>query len=238
MSPVVCIPHAGGGASTFVPWQRALGHRVLAVTLPGREGRIGEPPLERITDMAEWVVADLRRREIEDAVLFGHSMGALVAYEVARRLPRSASPAIAQLVVSGCQCPAAFSADHLSEIADDDAFLHAVSAYGGLPAGLIACDELKAYAVSVLRADLGACDRYHHEPGPPLSIPVLAFAGTEDARVPVRDVMGWGGFTDSDFELRSLPGGHFFLTQHMDAMLAEIRCRSERHGCRDELALR
>jgi surfactin synthase thioesterase subunit len=238
MSPLVCIPHAGGGASTFVPWQRVLGKRVLAVTLPGREARIGEPPLERITDMAEWLVADLLRREVEDAVLFGHSMGALVAYEVARRLPRSASSAIARLVVSGCQCPTAFSADRLSEIADDDDFLRAVSDYGGLPAGLLACDELKAYAVSVLRADLAACDRYHHEPGPPLSIPVLAFAGTEDARVPVRDVMGWGGITDSAFELRPLPGGHFFLAHHMDTMLSEIRRRSDGHARLDEPALR
>lgn len=230
MSPLVCIPHAGGGAYTFVPWQRTLGHRVLAVTLPGRESRICEPPLARITDMAAWVVADLLRREVEDAVLFGHSMGALVAYEVARRLPRSASPAIARLVVSGCQCPSAFSPDRLSEIDDDDAFLHAVSEYGGLPAGLLACEELKAYAVSVLRADLAACDRYQYKPGPPLSIPVLAFAGRQDARVSLAEMGGWSKHTTSAFDLRVLPGGHFFLADHMDAMLSAILNWNEEHG--------
>ena len=230
MSPLVCIPHAGGGASTFAPWQRALGNRVLAVTLPGRESRIGEPPLKRIIDMAEWVAADLLQRRVEDSVLFGHSMGALVAYEVARRLPRSASSVIARLVVSGCQCPSIFSADHLSEIENDEAFLHAVSAYGGLPAGLLAYDELKVYATSVLRADLAACDRYQYKPGPPLSIPVLAFAGRQDARVSLAEMHGWSKHTTSAFDLKVLPGGHFFLTDHMDVMLSAILHWNEDHG--------
>ena len=163
-------------------------------------------------------------------MLFGHSMGALVAYEVARRLPRSASSVIARLVVSGCQCPSIFSADHLSEIDNDEAFLRAVSAYGGLPADLLACDELKAYAVSVLRADLSACDKYLYKAGPPLSIPVLAFAGGQDARVSLSEMEGWSKHTTSAFDLRVLPGGHFFLVDHMDSMLSAILNWNEEHG--------
>lgn len=235
MSLIVCISHAGGGASTFMPWQQILGPRLLAVTLPGRESRFAESPLASITDMASWVVADLLRRGVEDAVLFGHSMGALVAYEVARRLPRSTSSTVARLVVSGCQCPAAFSADRLSEIADDDEFLQAVSEYGGLPAGLLSCEELKAYAVSVLRADLAACDRYQYIPSLALTIPVLAFAGEQDVRTSLTEVQRWNEHTTSSFDLNVFPGGHFFLAEHMEAMLSAILNWSALHGYVDRL---
>lgn len=172
--------------------------------------------------MAECVAEELVRRGVHAAVLFGHSMGALVAFEAARILQLRDPWAIERLVVSGCQCPDVFSTDRLSEILNDDAFVRAVDAYGGLPTELLESEEWRAYAIPLLRADLAACDLYRYEPGPSLSIPILAFAGTEDGRAPVQDVLGWSAHTRGNFDQRVLPGGHFFIKKHMDTILAEI----------------
>jgi surfactin synthase thioesterase subunit len=220
---LVCIPHAGGGASAYARWRAHRDGEVIVVPLPGRDGDHAQAPLKSIGEMAHQAATFIEDRRLERVMLFGHSMGALVAYEAAKLLRDAAQSPIERLTVSGCQCPASFSSDRLSEIGDDEQFLRAVTEYGGLPRELLQDPAFIDYVLPILRADLAACDAYRYEPGEPLDIPILAFGGANDVRVPLHDVFGWRKFTSAQFDARVFPGGHFFINAHMDSVLAAIR---------------
>jgi surfactin synthase thioesterase subunit len=149
-----CLPYAGGGASVFAAWPRALGENieVNAVALPGRERRMAEEPAVDLRAVAEAIAA----RADRPYALFGHSMGAILAFEGARELRRAGSTLSVRLFVSGCQAPDLPRVDiayaGLSE-ADDDELLDRLVAGGGLPAEIMAERELLALLIPVFRAD-------------------------------------------------------------------------------------
>lgn len=224
--PLVCIPYAGAGPSVFARWRARFGGDLIAVSLPGREATYAQAPLTSIASMADLAAAVVEAHRVKRATLFGHSMGGLVAYEAAKLLRESRSIAIARLVVSGCQSPASPSRERLSAIVDDVEFMRAVAAYGGVPDQLVEDPVFVEYALPILRADLAATDAYQHRPGARLSIPILALGAEDDRLVPLHDLFGWRDFTSATFEARVFSGGHFFINEHTDAVLAMLRERS------------
>ncbi|MEV4492927.1 thioesterase domain-containing protein [Micromonospora coxensis] len=218
-----CLPYAGGGASVFRRWQDGLGTdvEVLPVQLPGRENRISEDPEFRVVDVASAIAGRVRG----PYVIYGHSMGGRVGFEVVRELRRSGAPLPLRLYVGGARAPhvtAPSLFDGLSRV-DDEELLRRLGAGGGLPAELLAHPELVELLLPLLRADFGRVDSYRYVPEEPLPVPIVAFSGRHDRAVTHAHSDAWRAHTAAGFALREIDGGHFFLTDQLPELLAAIR---------------
>lgn len=221
---LVCFPHAGGSASYFVPLARAHAPRVdvLAVQYPGRQDRRAEPAVGSIPELADSLAPELLPWTDRPFAFFGHSMGATLAFEVARRLEaRGVVPA--RLFVSARRGPTTHRGD-LLHLKGDDVLLDELKALGGTD--LRALDEeILGMVLPVLRADYRAVETYEYSPGPPLRTPITALIGDADPKVSEDEARTWGEHTTGGFELRVFPGGHFYLTDHAEAVNALIADR-------------
>lgn len=209
---LVCFPFAGGGAGVYKRWAEHLAGDVelLAVQLPGRENRVLVPPLRQLAQAADLLVSQLQRLPRRPTVFFGHSMGALLAYEAALRLPLGAD--LQQLVVSGRSGPHMPSTTPPVATLDDPAFLALLGGMGGTSAAVLNQPELMRLLLPMLRADFGMVDDYRPAPAAPtLSCPVLAVHGRDDPSTSVARMQAWATTTHAQFRLQEFPGGHFFL---------------------------
>ncbi|WP_428966225.1 thioesterase II family protein [Micromonospora fluostatini] len=225
---LLCFAHAGGSASFFRTWAPAVPGDVelVAVRYPGREDRILEPPATTMPQLAApiaEVVAELRGVPL---VLFGHSMGALVAYEVARRLP---ARHLTGLFVSGRAAPGAGGSEGLAT-ADDDALVDSLTELGHTPAEFLTRPELRDLVLPAYRADCGIVEGYDREwaerAAEALPIPLTVYHGVDDRDVDDRDAAGWASVTRSDFGVRAFPGGHFYLVEHADTLVSDLLSRA------------
>jgi pyochelin biosynthetic protein PchC len=219
---LVCLPHAGGSASFYFPVSRALAPdvEVLAVQYPGRQDRRAEPFVPTIAELADALSALLREKTDRPLALFGHSMGATVAYEVTRRLEAAGIPPSA-LFVSGRRAPSRYRSDGV-HTRSDEGVLAELRRLSGTEADLLGDEEVVRMILPALRNDYRAVETHQHVPGPPLSVPLTAFTGTEDPVAPLPDVEAWAEHTTGGFELVALPGGHFFLTGQQEAVLRKL----------------
>lgn len=220
---LVLLPHAGGSASFYLPLSQALSARaeVLTIQYPGRLDRLSEPCLDSIDDFAAGVLADLGPWLDRPIVLFGHSMGATVAFEVAGRLEREHGVVPRYLVVSGRREPADNRNDGV-HLRDDDGVLAEVAALSGTDPRVLAEPEMRAMILPALRADYRAVETYAYRPGPPLRCPILALTGDADPRVSVAEAGRWRAYTTGRFDLETFPGGHFYLTGQGDAVARAV----------------
>ncbi|WP_344942073.1 thioesterase II family protein [Sphaerisporangium flaviroseum] len=210
-----CLPYAGGAASAFWGMRKALADaaEVVPIHLPGRESRIAEPPRVSVGEIADEMASRTRR----PYAVYGHSMGARIAFEVVRELRRRALPLPVCLYVGGAHPP-----DRKVPIAaavdlPDDAFIDQLISRAGAREELRDMPELRELAMPVLRSDFGWIKEYRYTPEPPLDVPLVAFAGLDDAEVPPSVMLGWGRHTRSRFDLRAVRGGHLFLAdRHAD----------------------
>ncbi|MGW2330383.1 thioesterase II family protein [Streptomyces sp. NPDC001700] len=208
---LVCLPHAGGSASFYAGLGKALGPRVdtLAVQYPGRMDRLHERLLTRIDDLAEGLVAELAPWSDRGIAVFGHSLGAVLGFEVARRLQAMGRPPVA-LFVSGRGAPSRHRRE-FSERPDDRTLIEQVRELGGTDPRVFDNEELVQLALPVIRADYEVVESYQYRPGPPLSCPVIALNGEDDPKVPDGGAAAWAEHTTGAFEEFAMPGGHFYL---------------------------
>ncbi|MGV9886755.1 thioesterase II family protein [Streptomyces sp. NPDC003395] len=211
--PLVCFPHAGGTAGLYFPLSAALapGVRTMAVQYPGRQDRCAEPVVEDVTLLADEIARLLAEAPSGPApVLFGHSMGALVAFETAARLEHRHGAAPAGLIVSGMQAPYRRPARCLPD-GDDEAALEALLALGGTDPAVWAHPELRAMILPALRGDVRAATAYRPGSCPSLlSCAITAWAGRDD-ELARADVQAWAEHTTAAFRIRHFAGGHFYL---------------------------
>lgn len=219
-----CFPHAGGGASIFWRWPADLPSRieVCAVQLPGREDRIAEPHPAAAGPLVQALIAAVGPLLDLPFALFGHSLGALLAFELARGLRRLRAPEPVHLFVSGKSAPALPSPALDMSALPDGEFVRRIQELAGTPPELLADAEVRAIFLPLLRADLAICDRYVYAPEPPLGCPISAFGGTEDAHVSRDALEAWRRETRAPFSVRMMPGGHFFLQASRGQVLAAI----------------
>jgi len=214
----------------IVSWSRALENQsieVVAAQLPGRSGAAGDAPsvdLDLIVDTFADAIAPMIDRP---HAFFGHSLGALVAFELARRLRDRRAAAPIHLFVSGAFAPQ-LPADSapLRFIEGETAFLEAVAAkYGGVPRIVLEQADLRASVVLALRADLTLTETYAYRSAPPLSCPISAYAGAADPIVTPERLAQWREQTCAEFSCRLFDGRHFYLNRARDTLLADVISR-------------
>ncbi|MGW3949490.1 thioesterase II family protein [Streptomyces sp. NPDC004752] len=209
---VYCVPAAGTGARSFlVPFARSsLRANLRVVQLPGREDRLDEPCLDDIVEMAALIAEAIAEEGVDNYALYGHSFGALVALETARRLDRMHAPAPALLAVAACAAPHLPQAVRFDEMAPRE-IAEALRNLGGLNFSGPLGDRVAAVVLPPLSADCRASTRYLDSFGAgKVASPILAQAGALDPAVPRERVAAWRDYTDSGFAVRSYAGGHFF----------------------------
>ncbi|MCP3820197.1 alpha/beta fold hydrolase [Streptomyces sp. A3M-1-3] len=220
---VVCFPHSGGSATAFGAWATAMppGVELLAVQYPGRGDRFGEPCMDDLPAMAGQAAAELLRLPPADCVLFGHSLGALVAYETALVL-RDAGKEPRRLCASATSAPGLCGGGRL-HLAPDDEFWATLCELGGIEPGIAEHAELRELLLPTLRSDLTAHENYRPDPGArPLSCPVSCYHGEGDPLVDEPRLKAWAGVTSGDFTLRVRPGGHFHVTTDAAELVADV----------------
>ncbi len=208
-----CFPHAGGGAALFHPWPRVAPPwlDVCAVELPGRGRRLDEPPLRTIPALAAAAGEALVRALEPPFALFGHSMGALLAFELARWLRARGLPPPCHLFVAGHRAPQLPPRGRAIGRLPEPEFVEELRALGGTPPEVLDHPELFALVSPALRADIVACEDYRYADGPPLQAPLSAFGGAGDADVEPAELEAWRAQAGSTFSSQTFPGGHFFL---------------------------
>ncbi len=219
-----CAPYAGGGAGAFKGWQEVLGTWVDLVALrpPGRESRFAEPPLSSVEELATAVATELAKCGDRPFALFGHSLGAMVAFETARRLQDSGGPMPVHLVVSGRRAPHLPSRHPQVHALSSAEFQAELKRFEGTPKELLDNAELMELMDPVLRADFKAAEVYVHRPGPPLSCSITALGGLSDPWVEPGELEGWAEHTSSACNVRLFPGRHFFIHSATAAVLDVI----------------
>lgn len=219
-----CFPYGGGGASVYTTWQKDLpaGVEVCPVQTPGRENRFAEPPLTRIPELVDRLVEVVSPFLDRPLALFGHSVGALAAFDLARRLRRLGRPAPEWLFVSGHPCPGLPPrlprVSHLSKAE----FVKAMRGPYEMDPALLDRPEMMELVFPTLRADYELVETYALGDEPPLDVPLSAFGGASDPETTEAEIAAWGRHTTGPFRHRMLPGKHMFITSSRDALLGEI----------------
>ncbi len=220
---LICLPHGGGTASFFRPWAETLpdGVELTAVQYPGRQDRLAESCIEAMDPLADGITEALDPLLDVPFVLFGHSMGATVGYEVTRRLEaRGTAPR--RLFVSGQAPPFGGRTGGQLHLMDDATMLAGVRGLGGMYETLVDDPDLLEVVLPSLRADLRLMETYRPTPGSRITTPVTAYVGDADPGVTVAQAAAWRETTSGDFRLRTFPGGHFFLTDHVSTLPAGL----------------
>ena len=220
---LVCLPHAGGAASAYRGWRGRLPADVelLAIRYPGREERLAEPPVESMDEMAGQIAEQLAPLADRGLALFGHSMGAAIAFEVALLLERR-GPGPAVLMLSGRGAPGTPE----PEVADDDeSVLDHIRSLGSGTASAYEDEELRPLLLPSLKADLRLLAGHDPEPGRTLEAPIVVYAGSADNGVSVTEAALWARSTRGRSSLRVFPGGHFYLIDREAELLADISSR-------------
>lgn len=209
-----CLPHAGGSAHPYTRLGSALPPEVtvVPVELPGHGIRLREAPLERLEELVAEAVGLIEPGPSGLFALYGHSFGSILGYEVARELTRRGTPP-ALLLVSGRNGPARPLAHRPFHSLPDQAFIAALGRIGGIPEQLLAERELLKVYLPAIRADLRVVEEYRPPAGPPLPVPVAAFAGYGDAMTDPAGAAAWSETTSATFDLTMVRGGHFFLEE-------------------------
>jgi medium-chain acyl-[acyl-carrier-protein] hydrolase len=230
-----CLPYAGGAASVFFSWAGALpdGIDLCLVELPGRAGRITEPPFRRIAPLVEATAAALEPYLDRPFALFGHSMGALVAFELARLLRRRGAPLPAHLFVSGASAPRPrLPAGRPMYSLPTPEFVAKLREFNGTPEAVLNHGEMMEMLLPVMRADFEACETWVYEDEPPLESPIDAFGGLEDPHVDRAELEDWATQTRARLALRMLPGDHFFVNSARPLLLRALGTRLDEVSAR------
>ncbi len=209
---LLCFPYAGGGAGIYRTWPKDLPHHieVLAADLPGREARINDPPFKRVADVVQAIWPALRPVLDLPLAIFGHSMGAVLAFAVAHRLTAEGYPPV-RLFASGRRAPDVAGSDASWHRLPDDRFVARLRDLGGSPVEVFEHAELLELALPCLRADFEMCERYEHVAGAPLTCPISVFGGASDPETTDEGLAAWAAHTQSTCEVKMFASGHFFV---------------------------
>jgi pyochelin biosynthetic protein PchC len=211
---LICFPHAGGSASAFFrlsatlpPWVQ-----VWAAQYPGRQERRREPAFTNVPDLARALAQVLADRQDRPYILFGHSMGAVVGFELALAMARSGLRGPELLVASGRRAPSTPRVETVHRL-DDRGLADELRVLSGTDPAFLQDPELWQMVLPVLRADYQAVETYRAAPNSAVACPITALVGDHDPRTTIDEARAWQGHTVAEFDLRIFAGGHFFLDE-------------------------
>jgi medium-chain acyl-[acyl-carrier-protein] hydrolase len=207
-----CFHHAGGTASFFREWGQILPPAVelIAVQLPGREAN-SKPYITDVNIVAKQIADNFHKYQTIPTVFFGHSLGSLIAFEVAHELRRRYLKSPKYLIVSGRNAPQTQSKEEVLHHLPDELFIKGLMKYQGMPNEILQNKELLEVLLPRLRADFALSETYRHRKRPPLECPILALGGDDDPTVTYEDLVSWKIQTIKKHSINLSPGGHFFL---------------------------
>jgi surfactin synthase thioesterase subunit len=221
------FPHAGGSASFYVPFSKAFstGMKRIAVQYPGASGGHDHSTVPSIQELAESIYNILRRSLTSAAptAFFGHSMGALVAFEVTRRFESAGVP-ITALFVSASSAPDRMRKEYFRDLSDDELVTFLIELSGTDPKVLGNKDFVDMILPS-LRGYYGSIAGYTCGPDATVSCPIYAFMGTDDRLAPYDNVCAWSAHTTSDFAVRVFEGSHFYFADHLPDVVSDVENR-------------
>ena len=220
-----CVPYAGRGASVYRHWPDLLGDNIelCAYQLPARESRLRESPFTRLRQAVEESAGIIRSYSDVPFAFFGHSMGAVICFELARML-RTEQLAPVHLFVSGRQAPQFPDRRPLLTPLSDNGFVVEICRrYNGIPREVSQDNELMQLLLPALRADVEMLETYDYQPSPRFTFPITAFGGRNDSETLIEELEGWKDQTNAQFETHIFPGDHFFLQPAAREMMEIIR---------------
>ena len=208
---LVCFPHAGGSASYYFPMATALSPEfdVYAVQYPGRQDRHSEPFVETIADLADQVVVELEPLLDTPVALFGHSMGAVLAFEVAHRLETRTDRRPALVFASGSRAPSRYGDE--PEHKNDSDLIQVMRDLGGTDPRVLNNPDMLATFLPAFRNDYRALQAYRHDPGVAIAAPIVVMTATDDPKTSLADAHAWHDHTAAGGAVHTFTGGHFFL---------------------------
>lgn len=214
-----CFPYAGGSTSTYRLWQGLLPESidVAPVQLPGRGERLSEPPFDRLSEIVEAAGRELMPYFDKPYVFFGHSMGALIAFELTRWLRKNNMTMPSHLFLSGRRAPQIPEAITPTWNLPDQEFIERVRQLNGTPKEVLDHPELRQLLIPLLRADFAVGETYKYHAEQPLECSFTVFGGVEDPEAQHAHLTPWREQTSARYKLHILPGDHFFVqTAHSE----------------------
>jgi surfactin synthase thioesterase subunit len=217
---LVCFPHAGGSATLYRRWPDSLPRdvEVWAAQLPGRGARTSEPPIVRMSALLEHFVSAIDPLFDRPVEFFGHSMGAVAAFELARLLRRLGSPLPRRIILSGRQAPHVPDRNPTLHRLPQDELVDRLRRMGGTSDAIFNEPELVALLLPAIRADLEAVETWVFPAEPPLTTPIVVAGGEDDARATPVDLEEWRRYSSGGFEVHRFAGGHFYLHERADLL--------------------
>lgn len=220
-----CFPYAGGSTTIYRTWATSLppSVEVCAVQLPGRGKRVNEDAFTRLPALtAALVVALLPYLQQRPFAFFGHSMGALISFELARQLRRSGQPAPQKLLLSGRRAPRVINDEVPTYDLPEPEFIETLHHLKGTPREVTEHPELLQLILPTLRADFAVCETYEYRTESPLDCPISVYGGLGDTEVPRQRLETWREETSGAFSLRMFPGDHFYLNNSPALLLQTL----------------
>jgi medium-chain acyl-[acyl-carrier-protein] hydrolase len=221
-----CFPYAGGTASIYRSWANHLPSttQVIPIELPGRGGRLSEPPFVSFTPLVSALAEAMLPLLDAPFGFFGHSMGAVISFELARYLRRAYGREPHALCASGRRAPHVPDTDPVTYNLPHDEFIEELRRIDGTPTEVLEHAELMELMLPLLRADFQLIQTYEYIEGDPLRCPIFAYGGLQDDEENRERMLKWGEQTESRFKLHMLPGDHFFL-RSSQSLLLELLAR-------------
>ncbi|AXK33725.1 thioesterase [Streptomyces armeniacus] len=220
---LICFPHAGGSASFYFPVSAALKPEVdvLAVQYPGRQDRRQEPGIDSVDVLADRVAEALSGWMDRPVTFFGHSMGAVVAFEVAHRLERDGKQPV-RIFASGRRAPSRHRDEQVHK-RDDDGLVAELRELAGTDAQVLGDEELLRMILPAIRSDYTAVETYESGAGKTVRAPISVLVGDDDPKTTLDEAADWKKHTSGGSDLQVFPGGHFFLSERAAEVMAVLR---------------
>lgn len=228
---LICLPHAGGSASFYFPMSRSLSPAVdvLSVQYPGRQDRRLDPVIKDIGEYADAIAAELTPWLDAPAAFFGHSMGAVLAFEVTRRLERDHDFSPVAIFASGRRAPSCFRDENVHR-RDDDGIVKEMRLLSGTNSQILGDEEILRMVLPAIRSDYTAIENYRADAGLSVRAPITVLTGDNDPRTSLEEAEAWRGHTTGDFDIHIFQGGHFFLAGHQEQIIKIVSDKLQRTG--------